>query len=126
MQDRVVFLGSQPRDEVFSLMKGARFLTLASEAEGLPIVGLEALAAGVPLAAPRVPGVTELIEDGVNGLLFEPGDEQGYSGRMLELFRSEQLHRRLCDGVARFPIDRYDMSGQWREHLRLLRADPAA
>ncbi len=120
LKDRAMFLGGRPRDDVFGLIRGARFLTLASDAEGLPIVGIEAMAAGTPLVAPRVAGVTELIEDGQNGLLFEPGDVEGYADRMLELFRSDNLHRRLSEGARQFPVERYDMGLLWREHLRIL------
>ncbi|MBS0210499.1 MAG: glycosyltransferase [Planctomycetes bacterium] len=42
--------------------------------EGLPMVILEAMAAGVPVVATRVAGAPEAIRDGVDGLLAEPGD----------------------------------------------------
>jgi glycosyltransferase involved in cell wall biosynthesis len=42
--------------------------------EGLPMAVLEAMAAGVPALGSRVDGVIDVIEHGVNGLLFEPGD----------------------------------------------------
>lgn len=44
--------------------------------EGLPMVVLESMAAGVPVIATRVEGVPEAIRDGVDGLLAEPGNPQ--------------------------------------------------
>lgn len=44
--------------------------------EGLPMVVLEAMAAGVPLVATRVEGVPEAVRDGREGLLAEPGDAE--------------------------------------------------
>lgn len=49
-------------------------LVMPSRAEGLPMAALEALAAGIPVAAARVGALPELIRPGVNGWLFEPGD----------------------------------------------------
>lgn len=43
-------------------------------AEGLPMVIIEAMAAGVPIVGARVDGVVDAVRDGIDGLLTEPGD----------------------------------------------------
>ncbi len=53
--------------------------------EGLPMVVLEAMAAGVPVIATRVQGVPEAIEHGVSGLLADPGDAEQLAGQMQDL-----------------------------------------
>ncbi|MFG1412480.1 glycosyltransferase family 4 protein [Xanthobacter sp. VTT E-85241] len=49
-------------------------LLMPSRAEGLPMAAIEAMAAGVPVAASRLGALPELIDDGANGYLFAPGD----------------------------------------------------
>ena len=49
-------------------------LLMPSRAEGLPMAALEALAAGVPVASARVGAIPEVIQEGVNGWLFDVGD----------------------------------------------------
>jgi colanic acid/amylovoran biosynthesis glycosyltransferase len=77
--DRVTFHGALPEPAVTDMLGRADLFVLPSvvtpdgTSEGLPVVLIEALAAGVPAVATRVTGVPELIRDGETGLLAEPG-----------------------------------------------------
>ena len=70
-------------------------LVISSYAEGLPMVALEALAAGVPVAATAVGALPEIIRHGENGWLFQPGDVDA-----LDRIYAEWSSRRLADGAA--------------------------
>ncbi len=72
---RVEYLGRRQRDQVLELLRQARFLVFPSEwYEGLPMVIVEALACGTPVVASALGSMPELIQDGVNGHSFEPGN----------------------------------------------------
>jgi glycosyltransferase involved in cell wall biosynthesis len=81
--DRVRFHGAVPEPEVAALLAAADVFVLPSviapdgDMEGIPIVLMEAMAAGVPAVATRQSGVPELIADGETGYLAEPGDVDG-------------------------------------------------
>src|SRR5262249_10689074 len=88
--------------------------------EGLPVVCLEAMAAGKPVVASRVGGLAELLEHGVNGFLCEPGND-------LDVARTLSLvleNRRLADAVAqnaRVRVNEYDwceVGGRYRALIR--------
>lgn len=67
--------GRQPPARVSEAMRGAIALLLPSIVhEGCPMVVLEAFSRGLPVIASRLDPLPEFIEDGVTGLLFEPGD----------------------------------------------------
>lgn len=70
-------------------------LVISSYAEGLPMVALEALAAGVPVAATAVGALPKIIRHGENGWLFRPGDVDALDG----IYR-EWASRRRADGAA--------------------------
>lgn len=53
--------------------------------EGLPMVVLEAMAAGLPVIATRVEGTPEAVTDGVEGLLAQPRDAESLAGKIEEL-----------------------------------------
>ncbi|WP_366872471.1 glycosyltransferase family 4 protein [uncultured Roseobacter sp.] len=82
------FTGYLSQEEVADRLARADAFVLPSFAEGLPVVLMEALAAGKPAIAPRVAGVAELIEDGRTGYLFHAGDVAGLR-RALEHLASD-------------------------------------
>ena len=82
--DRCHFLGF--RTDIPDVLAALDLFVLSSLAEGMPMVLLEAMAAGVPVVATRIPGVVDLVEDGIDGLLVasgDPGALAGAIGRML-------------------------------------------
>jgi len=56
---------------------------------------LEAAAAGRPVVASSVGGTAEVVEDGVSGLLVEPGDVTGFAAALRELGKDPERRRRM-------------------------------
>jgi len=73
--DRFVFTGF--REDTARLMKAADLSVLCTHFEGLPLVVIEAMAAGRPCVATAVDGVPETLTDGVTGLLHAHRDAEG-------------------------------------------------
>ncbi len=85
LQDRFVLTGFRP--DVPALLRRLDVCCLTSRSEGMPNVILEAMAAARPVVATRVGGVPELVVDGDNGFLIEPGDAGSFAqavGRLLD------------------------------------------
>jgi glycosyltransferase involved in cell wall biosynthesis len=72
-QERIVFRGSV--DDVTPFLKQADFYLSTSLSEGMSNALLEAMSFAVPPIVSRVSGVSDLVEDGISGLLFPPGDK---------------------------------------------------
>jgi glycosyltransferase involved in cell wall biosynthesis len=72
--EAVRFLGRTSAGEVRSLLGRAAALVVPSIYEGMPLVVLEAMAAGVPVVASRVSGIPEVVVDGETGWLVPPED----------------------------------------------------
>jgi colanic acid/amylovoran biosynthesis glycosyltransferase len=76
----VTLLGPRNEDEVARMMDEAMLFVLPSiiapdgQMEGIPVALMEALAHGRPAVTTRISGIPELVRDGENGLLVEPGD----------------------------------------------------
>jgi glycosyltransferase involved in cell wall biosynthesis len=73
----------------------AEILALPTTHEGLPNVILEAWSAGTPVLASRVPGVTELVRDGVDGLLVDNSPE-AWEAALVRFHADNELRQRLA------------------------------
>ena len=74
IEDRVVFVGPLDRPSLLREYAAADVFVLPSLFDSFPIALLEAMAAGLPVVATRVGGVSEVVEDGQTGILVEPRD----------------------------------------------------
>lgn len=78
--DSVRFLGY--RTDIAELMRAADGFAMSSDMEGLPLVLLQAAAAGLPIVATDVGGNSEVVVEGANGFLVAPGDPDAFAGSM--------------------------------------------
>jgi glycosyltransferase involved in cell wall biosynthesis len=79
--------GALSQDEVAAELAKARAMVLPSFAEGVPVVLMEAMAAGRAVIATRITGVPELVEDGVSGRLVSAGDAEALAAAMVAIAR---------------------------------------
>ena len=96
ISDRTKFLGYQSPEQVRDLLKRTDVFVLSSFAEGLPVVLMEAMAAGVPVVATHIAGIPELVEDGHNGLLVPPGSAGATAEAIRRLLDDANLRNRFA------------------------------
>lgn len=96
LEERVKFAGRLPDDEMMRALDEASLFAMPSLQEGLGLSLQEALWHGCPAVGSRVGGIPELIDDGKNGLLVEPGSEDQLAEALEKLLVNEALLCRLA------------------------------
>lgn len=81
--------------EKAALYRAADLLLLPSYEEGLPYVIVEAMAAALPIISTPVGAIPEVIEEGINGFLINPGDYQALARRIVRLCQDEELRLQI-------------------------------
>lgn len=74
VSEHVVYIGSQNRDQLAAMMRGACVLVNPSHSETYGLINLEASASGIPVVATRTGGMTESVVDGQTGVLLTSRD----------------------------------------------------
>ena len=91
----VTFTGALGQDKVHSYYDNADLFVLASFAEGVPVVLMEAMAKEIPVISTRITGIPELIEHDHDGLLATPGDREDLALQIRKLLDNPDLRREL-------------------------------
>jgi glycosyltransferase involved in cell wall biosynthesis len=101
---RIHLTGWIHTDEVWQALSESDLLVMPSLSEGLPVVGVHALAHGLAIVANRAGGLSDLVEDGVNGRLCRVGDKACFvdalrftlesPDRLFEFRRASLMHAR--------------------------------
>lgn len=123
IEDRVQFLGFQNLEEIFPRVG---LVALTSISEGMPMVVLEAFAAGVPCVAPDVGSCRQLIRGGLNeedealgeaGRITRVGDVQGFAEACADLLLHEEKWKQ-AQAAAMARVQRFYTIEQMVERYR--------
>jgi glycosyltransferase involved in cell wall biosynthesis len=99
---------------------------LPSVNEGTPVSAIESLASGTAVVANRVGGVPDVVRDGVDGFLVEPGDIDAAAARLAELAVDPALRTRLGASGRTRALERYSVARLVDDVDRLYRSLLAA
>lgn len=99
------FRGGLSHEQLVSLYEAADIFILTSVREGMPVSLMEAMAAEIPVVAPNIMGIPELVENGRSGFLFSPGDLAG-AVRAVEHLLSDAALRAQMGRSGREKVER--------------------
>lgn len=85
LSKRIFFLGLLSHQQALRVVSDSDIMVLTSRSEGFPTSLIEALSLGKPCVATDVGGVSEVIEDGMNGFMVAAGDAEGVRNAVLKL-----------------------------------------
>jgi len=117
LAERVHFTGQLKN--VAPALQASDLLVLNSSEEPFGLVLIEAMSCGTPVLATRVGGVPEIVTDGSNGWLIEPGDTIGLSAKLLELSFADSSRRQVADVAHRTTSPQFSFQRFHRDLRRL-------
>jgi glycosyltransferase involved in cell wall biosynthesis len=105
--------------EVIKYYHAADIYVLPSYAEGMPNSLLEAMACGLPIIASKIGGVVDVIENGKDGILFEPGDISGLSSALVRLSKDVGLRVRLGEEARKKAVEGFSIERVADEYIKI-------
>lgn len=111
--DHIAFAGRTTTDEIVAALQSAAAYVSTSRSDSTSVSLLEAMACGAPPVVTDIPANGEWIEDGVNGLLFSPGDRRGLARAVIRMIEDRELARTARDRNARLVRER----GLWETNM---------
>lgn len=96
VEDRIVFNESVDQETLLSFYSDCDVVVLPSRNEGWGLSLMEAMACEKPVVASRVGGIPELVRDGVDGILVDPGDVDQLSDAAAKLLGDPGLRKRMA------------------------------
>ncbi len=106
IKDKVIFTGL--RDDIPELISRLDVVVLPSLSESFGLSLVEGMCLGKPCVASNVGGIKEIIVDGKNGLLAEPGNARALAEKIVFLLQNPALARRLGEEAARTVEEKFD------------------
>jgi glycosyltransferase involved in cell wall biosynthesis len=105
----VIFEGAVNQDRIRALYEQAHAFALASFAEGIPVVLMEAMAMEIPCVTTWITGIPELIRDSIDGLLVPPSDHLALARALARLMDEPGLRSDIGKAGRRRVMEKYSL-----------------
>ena len=126
LDDRVRLIGAYFQDQMTDLFRQADLFVLpciitdSGDRDGIPVVLMEAMAAGIPVISTRVSGIPELIDHMQNGILVEQRDPEALADAITLLLNDEALYATFREQARRKIQQAFDLHTSADLLIRLL------
>ena len=91
LKNHILFTGFKRGEELVEILQANDIFITASDSENMPLSVLEAMAVGLPVIGANALGIPEIVEDNVNGFLFEPDNTKDLAQKIITLIGNNQL-----------------------------------
>ena len=121
IEDKVKFIGAVA--SIAPFLSASHALVLPSHAEGIPRVVMEAFAAGVPVVGTAVPGIQQLVDDEVTGLLAPVANPEALARVLERLCADPDLASRMAVNARNLVVEKYSarrMAEDFQQEYRQL------
>lgn len=120
IHEQVTFLGI--RQDIPELLRAADIFALPSLWEGLPLVILEAMSAGLPILATHVEGITDAIQDGKSGIVIPIQDPDEMKDKLILLGNQPELRETLGNNAEIHFTSQFDINRMCQQYENLFLA----
>ncbi|MFX1562470.1 MAG: glycosyltransferase family 4 protein [Promethearchaeota archaeon] len=114
----IEFLGQVPHKEIPLAMNSAFTVVLPSYWEGIPTVGLEAMATRTPFIGTNVGGIPEIIQNNITGLLIPPNNPPRLANAILRL-RNKKLRQKLTKNAFQLVKNQFEVTHIAKQTIHL-------
>ena len=118
--ENIKLVGFKSGEDLQFLINNCSFTVLPSEwYENMPLSALESMACEKPVVGSRIGGIPEIIDHGVDGYLFEPGDVEGLSRLMRELFYNKKRASEMGSEARKKIVEKFNPNWHIQELVEL-------
>lgn len=118
LNSSVKFEGFVPNDQLFAALKNIDIFAMPSVCEeGFGVAAIEASSCGLPVVAAKTGGISEVVVDGLTGILVEPGDDVALAEAIKKLINDPELRRKMGMAGREFVEKNY----RWEDNLNTMR-----
>lgn len=110
LEENIRFVGTQSKNYVLQTFSTAYCSIVPSYNEAFGYVVIESFSVHTPVIGSNTTGIGEIIEDEVNGLLFEPGNYEELASKLLKLIDNLELRDKLAEQAYYSFLEKYELS----------------